>query len=384
MTARIDALNKNIMIRKIILAILGLALVFGAVMVAKKMIADKQAPKPREKKISTTVFTETVSNGSTPISIKTSGNLMAKNRIELYAEVQGVFENTGRSFLPGEQYKSGATLIKINNEEHLANIRSQKSSLYNQIVSFLPDLRLDYEESFPNWDKFAKAFDVNAPLKDFPEPVDEREKMFIAGKNILTAYYNIKNLEERLTKYTIKAPFYGILTEALVDRGAVVRPGQKLGEFISPAVYELEVGINDTYSDFLQVGKKVSLHNVDHSKSWTGTVSRINAQVNSATQTVQAFIQVSGKGLREGMYLEAKVTAKEEKETYEVNRKLLFDEDKLYVLRDSVLDVVQVDPVYFKENTVVVKGLENGTQLLSKPVPGAYVGMKVSLFEEGK
>ncbi|MFT5168551.1 MAG: membrane fusion protein (multidrug efflux system), partial [Saprospiraceae bacterium] len=343
------------MIRKIILAVLGIALVLGAVQVSKKMIAEKQAPKPREKKVITAVFTETVTNSSTPISIKTSGNLMAKNRIELYAEVQGVFENTGRSFLPGEQYKNGATLIKINSEEHRANIRSQKSSLYNQIVNFLPDLKLDYEGSFASWEAYAKTFDVNASLSDFPEPVNEREKMFIAGKNILTAYYNIKNLEERLTKYTIKAPFYGILTEALVTRGAVVRAGQKLGEFISPAVYELEVGVNDAYTGLLQVGKKVSLHNTDHTKSWTGAVSRINGQVNPASQTIQVFIQVSGKDLREGMYLEAEVTAKEEKDTYEVNRKLLFDEDKLYVLRDSVLDIVQVNPVYFKEKTVVVK-----------------------------
>jgi multidrug efflux pump subunit AcrA (membrane-fusion protein) len=372
------------MIRKIILAILGIALVLGAIQVSKNMIAEKQAPKPREKKVVTSVFTETVLNGSTPISIKTSGNLMAKNRIELYAEVQGVFENTGRSFLPGEQYQSGATLIKINSEEHRANIQSQKSNLYNQIVNFLPDLKLDYESSFTNWEAYAKSFDVNEPIKDFPTPVDEREKMFIAGKNILTAFYNIKNLEERLTKYTIKAPYYGILIEALVDRGAVVRSGQKLGEFISPAVYELEVGINDAYSDFLKVGKKVNLHNIDHTKSWTGTVSRINGQVNPASQTIQVFIQVSAKDLREGMYLEAEVSAKEEENTYEVSRKLLFDEDKLYVLKDSVLDVVQISPVYFKENTVVVKGLQNGTKILSKPVPGAYAGMKVSLFEEGK
>ncbi len=371
------------MIRKIILAILGIALVFGAVQVSKKMIADKQTPKPREKKIITSVFTETVVNSSTPITIKTSGNLMAKFRVELYAEVQGVFENTGRSFLPGEQYSKGATLIKINDEEHRANIRSQKSNLYNQIVNLLPDLKLDYEGSFEHWEAYASAFDMDETLQAFPEPLNEREKMFIAGKNILTSYYNIKNLEERLTKYTIRAPFYGILTEALIDRGAVVRAGQKLGRFISPSVYELEVGVNDAYTDLLQVGKKVKLKNVDHTKTWTGEVTRINGQVNPASQTIQVFIQVSGKDLREGMYLEAEVTAKEEKNTFEVSRKLLFDDDKLYVLRDTVLDVVQIEPVYFKESTVVVKGLPDGTKILSKPVPGAYAGMKVTLLEEG-
>ncbi len=372
------------MLRKIILALLGVALIVGSVMISRKLSAARKAPKPREQKQITSIFTEKVKNTTLPITVKASGNLMAKNRLELFAEVQGVFENTGRSFLPGEQYKKGATLIKINSEEHQANIRSQKSSLYNQIVNFLPDLRLDYPESFAQWETYVQGFDVNAPLPAFPEPTDDREKLFIAGRNIQTAYYNIKNLEERLTKYRIIAPYYGILTEALVDKGAVVRAGQKLGEFISPSVYELEVAVNEGYADLLAVGKKVQLNNIDKTSSWNGTVSRINAKVDPASQTVQVYIQVSGKGLREGMYLEADVKAREEADTYEVNRKLLFDENKLYVYKDSVLVVANVEPVFFKEKTVVVRGLADGIELLSRPVPGAYAGMKVSVFEAAK
>ena len=66
---------------------------------------------------------------------------------------------------------------------------------------------------------------------------------------------------------------------------------------------------------------------------------------------------------------------------HELDRKLIFDENKLYVVRDSVLDVVQVSPVYFKESTVVVKGLTDGTQIMAKPVPGAHKGMRVSLLK---
>ncbi len=368
------------MIRKIILAILGILMVAGALMVSKNMAAEKRKPKPKEQKVITAVFTEVVANSDIPINVKTSGNLRAKNRLELFAEVQGVFENTNRSFLPGEQYKKGAVLIKINSEEHQANIRSQKSNLYNQLINFLPDLKLDYAESFPQWEAYVQAFDVNSPIKDFPEAISEREKLFIGGKNIQSAYFNIKNLEKRLSKYTIHAPYYGILTEALVDRGAVVRAGQKLGSFISPSVFELEVAVNEGYIDLLEGGKKVTLYNIDRTKNWKGTVSRINATVNPSSQTVQVFIQVSGKGLKEGMYLEAEVKAKEEKGTYEVDRKLIFDNDKLYLVQDSLLKTITIEPVFFREKTVIVKGLEDGVKLLSKPVSGAYSGMKVGEY----
>lgn len=369
------------MLRKIILSVIGILLVVGATLWSNKLADSKKKPRPKPSKRITAVFTETVKNGTTPISITTSGNLMAKRRIELFSEVQGIFESTGRDFLPGEHYKSGSVLIKINSDEHRSNIRSQKSNLYNQIVNFIPDLRLDYPEAYPKWETFVHDFDVNKPLPKLPEATTEKEKLFIAGRNISTTYFNIQNLEERLVKYSIHAPFYGILTEANVRHGALIRAGQKLGEFISPAVYELEVAVNESYSDLLKNGKLVTLRNSEKTKSWQGKVSRVNGTVNPNSQTIQVFIQVIGNDLKEGMYLEAEVNAKEEENTFEIDRKLLVEDSKMFVVRDSLLEILEVNPVYFKENSVVIKGLLDGTEILAKAVPGAYPGMKVKVFK---
>ncbi len=368
-------------IRKIIISLLGILMVVGAYFMKEHMAASKETPVTEEKKSITNVFVQTVKNGSTPVSISTSGNLMAKHRVELFSEVQGIFENTGRNFLPGEQYKKGATLIRINSDEHVANIRSLKSSLNNQLVQFLPDLRLDYPEAFPKWQSYINNFDVQKTLAPFPESESEQEKLFIAGKNIHTSYYNIKNLEERLSKYTIYAPYYGILTESLVRKGALIRPGQKLGEFIAPGVFELEVTVSPAYADLLSLGKTVNLHNIERTKSWTGKVSRVNGIVDPSSQTFKVFIEVRSKDLKEGMYLKAEVPARAEENTIEIDRKLLVANEKVYSVQSDELKLVQVDPVHFKQNTVIVRGLDDGTQILSRPVPGAYSGMKVAIFE---
>jgi len=148
-------------------------------------------------------------------------------------------------------------------------------------------------------------------------------------------------------------------------------------------VYELEVALNTAYDDLLKVGKTVTVQNVARTKSWSGRVIRVNSLVDPASQTIPTFIQVSGKGLKEGMYLEADIKAKEEERTYEVSRKLLMENNKLFVVKqDTILDLVQIEPVFFKENTAVVKGLADGTKLVSKVIPGAYVGMKVKIFTD--
>lgn len=367
--------------RKIITSIIGLLFIGAAFLLARQLAIGKSQPKPIERKVKLPVSVETVQNSSTPITLKTSGNLVAKNKVDIYSEVSGIFKSSAREFKPGSQYGKGQTLLLINSDEFRANIKAQKSNLYNQMVLFMPDLRLDYPDAFPNWEKYITNFDVQKPLSAFPEPQSEKEKLFLSGKGIYTSFFNITNLEERLDKYVIRTPFTGVLTEALVNPGALVRNGQKLGEFISIGVYEMEVDINVAYQDLLAVGKSVELYNLQRTNKWPGKVVRVNGKVNQASQTIKVFIQVADPKLKEGMYLEADLVAKEENDTYEVDRKLLFDENKLFVVKDSTLDVVEVQPIFFKESTVVVKGLQNGEQLMSRPVPGAYKGMRIILLD---
>ena len=69
---------------------------------------------------------------------------------------------------------------------------------------------------------------------------------------------------------------------------------------------------------------------------------------------------------------------------YEVSRKLLIDAHKLYVVNNNKLEFATVTPVFENKNTVIVKGLLNGVQLVSKPIPGAYVGMQVKIYTANK
>ena len=368
--------------RKYISIALGILLVIASVFVVKTMIANNKKPERKAKKIVKTVFIDLVENKDIPITIKANGNLVAKNKIVIFSEVQGVLHTTAKEFKPGNTYKKGEVILKINNEEHYANLQAQKSELYNTITSIMPDIRLDYPDEYEKWQAYLISFDFDKTTPTLPEVNSEKEKFFISGRKIYTTYYNVKNMEVRLSKYIIRAPYNGILTEALVNPGSLVRQGQRLGEFINPSIYEMEVAINANYIDLLQKGNSVKLHNLNSSKTWIGKIIRVNGKIDQASQTVKAFIQVAGKELREGMYLEANLVAKKEKDAYEMPRKLLVNNESVYVLKDSVLDLVKIEPVYFKENSVVIKGLENGTKILAKNVPGAYAGMIVKVADE--
>ncbi len=365
--------------RKIILSIVGVALVLGAIALGNMFAKNKKKPKPTFNKIVKTVFVDTVENRDIPIIISASGNLTAKNKIELFSEVQGVLKITSKDFKSGTRYRRGETLLSINSDEFYASLKSQKSNLYNLITSIMPDIRLDYPNEFVKWQKYLQDFDLNKPTPKLPEFTSDKEQYFVSGRGITSSYYGVKNLEVKLGKYRIRAPYSGILTEALVTPGTLVRVGQKLGEFINPSVYEMEVAISAAYSDLLKIGNTVSLSNLERTSTYKGTVVRINGKIDQTSQTIKAYIQVRDKSLREGSYLEANLTAKSEKDAYEISRKLLVDNKNVFVVKDSILNLLEVNPVYFNSETVVLKGIPNNTIVLSKVVPGAYDGMIVKI-----
>lgn len=344
------------------------------------IVKNSNPPKPEVQRVIKTVFTQTAENSSIPIIIPANGNLMAKNRMELFAEVQGVFQSSAHDFKAGQAYRQGETLIRMDASEYYASVQAAKSEFYNLITSLMPDLRLDYPEAFPVWENYLRTIHVDKGIPPLPSVTNEKVNYFITGRGVTSSYYNIKNMEQRLGKYSIQAPFNGVLTEALVTKGTLVRQGQQLGEFIDTSVYELELSIGKSYSDLLSLGEKVILNALDSQRSYEGIVSRINSKIDQATQTIKVYVEVKGDELKEGMYLEAQLEAKEEPNAMKLSRKLLVNDSEIFIVRDSILDVIEIDPIFFSAKDMVVKGIPNGTQIVSRAVPGAYPGMMVKVL----
>ena len=360
------------------LVILAIALAIGYSIANR----DKDIPVKIDKVVKT-VFVEEVKNDTVSIVIPANGNLVAKNRLELYAEVQGIFRSSAHDFKVGQSYNRGETLLNLDSSEYYASVQAAKSELYNLATSIMPDLRLDYPEIFQKWQTYLDGFDINKSTPQLPETSSQKERYFITGRGLYSAYYNVKNLEQRLGKYRITAPFSGILTEALVNKGTLVRSGQKLGEFIDTSVYELEVSIGKKFSDLLSIGENVNLTTVDGTKEYTGKVVRVNGRVDQTTQTIKVFIELEGSdSLKEGMFLQANLDARDELEAISVPRQLLVDNSQIYIVKDGLLDLIEVNPVYFSDKEVVIKGIPDGTKYLAKSVPGAYAGMRVKVYDE--
>ena len=366
--------------KKTIISLVGgaLVLVIGFAL-SGKLSKSGKAPKKKNTTIVKTVVVETVVNKTLPVQIKATGAILAKDRAVLFSEVQGVFTSSSRSFKPGTSFRKGESLIRINQAEYAATVASQRSSFKSLVTSTLVDIQFDYPEELEKWKNYANGIAVNSTLPALPKAGSDKMNYFLTNKNIYSTYYNIKNLETRLRKYTLSAPFSGVLVSASVTPGTLVSPGQKLGEFIKPGVFELDLNVNAGLKEFLKIGKEVTLSKIDQSATFTGKVTRINPKVNQATQTIQLFVQINSKDLTEGEYLEANINAKEVKDVCEIDRSLIVEENKVFIVVDGVLKKQTIQVLHTTQSKLIVRGLMNESKLVSMPVPGAYEGLKVSV-----
>ncbi|NJB87786.1 multidrug efflux pump subunit AcrA (membrane-fusion protein) [Lewinella marina] len=343
----------------------------------------EEAPRrPVEKRVRT-VETRTINNADLATTLDVQGRLQAYNKIELYSEVGGAVEETGRPLKEGTYFPKGAVILRIDDDEARLNLQAQKATLLNSIAQIMPDLKIDYPASFPAWEAYLNGFNVDEPLPPLPTAADQREKLFVAGRNLYTQYYNIKSQEERLSKYLIRAPFAGVLTAVNIDRGAVVRAGQALGELMATGYYEMVATVPLSDLGYLSTGGKVRLYSEDIDGEWTGTINRISDQIDEGSQTVEVYIGVNGRELREGMYMRGEAAARTLEDVVEIDRTLLIDEREVYVVRDDTLLILQ--PVTVRKTnrrTAIVSGLPDGTQLLTSTVPGAFDGMRVRIKEQ--
>jgi membrane fusion protein (multidrug efflux system) len=355
-----------------ILIIVASAAVFGVFSNSKK------APKNNNTTSLKTVITETVVNKSLPIKIKSTGSILAKDRTILYSEVTGIFEQTSKAYKPGVNYNRGQALIHINNTEYAASVKSQRINFQSIIIGTLADIQFDYPLELTIWKNYANSISSDNILPTLPTTTNENFKNYLSVKSIFGTYYTIKNLETRLAKYTITAPFTGVLVSANITPGTLVSPGQKLGEFIKPGVYELELNVNASMTGYLKIGKTVTLFNTSHTKTYEGVVSRINSLIDRASQTVQLFVEIHSNELTEGEYLEADIEAQNVSNVFEIQRSLIVEQTNVFILKDSLLVKQPISIVHANENTVIIRGIEDASQLISTPIPGGYEGMKVA------
>ncbi len=344
------------------------------------VVLSKMKKNPKEDIKKTSVITPyiVVENTTVPLVLEGTGQVKAKDRIEIYSEVNGVLQKTDKDFRTGVHYRKGELMIKIDDSEFRASLYSKRSDFENLITAMLPDIKLEFPDEFDKWYSYLTSLDIDKPLKPLPEVKSQKEKFFITGRKVYSTYFSIRNLETRLDKYNIRAPFNGVVTESHVNPGTLIRVGQKIGALSNNDVFEVEISLKAIDANLIHPGDKAKIISTEGGKVMNGKVARINSAIDLSTQTVSVFIESSDKNLREGMFVKARINSGKMDDVFEIPRDILIENRWVYTINeDSTLSKKEVHAVRFLNKSVIVDGFPDGTRIVSRNIPGIFPGLKV-------
>ena len=367
--------------RKTVSIVSGLIILLITYLASTFLISSNKETYNNNTNITHSVRTIVVKNSTNQISVKVNGNLKSKYQIELISEVQGKLQSPNKDFKTGQNYRKGEVILKLDSKEFLANVKQSRSQLQNLIASILPDIKLDYPESYKQWKDYFKNFNIDNRVKELPKHNSEKEKFYVIGKGLLAQFYKVKSLEERLSKYTIISPFQGTLIDAYASEGSLVLTGQKLGTYINTNIFDLEVAVPAKYGDKLEVGKKVDLESTYKTKH-TGKIVRINNSIDNNSQSIRLFIEFNSKELKDGMYSSVNIPLGNIDDSFSLSRSLLINDSFVYYIKnDMTVGLMNVEAAFYDDETVIIKGLEDGIKILKNYIPGVYDGMKVKIVD---
>ncbi len=342
---------------------------------------EKQMKKPPVAKKYVTTVPVKYENVKTHVTAY--GRVQTAQSLDLLSEVAGRMYEGSVRLKEGQAFKKGTLLFKIDDQEASLNLKASKSNFLRDLAAILPDVKIDYSESYKKWEAYFNIIDIDTQLPDLPEITADKEKTFFATKGIFSTYYSIKSAEERLRKYRYYAPFNGSITEVNQESGAFINPGTKIGTIIRTGLHELKVSVETKDIPWVQLGSDVEIYSEETQQSWTGEVARISDFVNPNTQSVDVFISIKPgeQKIYDGQFIQAAIPARTVQDGLIMPRNALYNTNEVYVVEDTLLKVKQVFVHRTMNEKVVVSGLKSGENLVIEPLINAHNNMVVEMSE---
>ena len=355
-------------LKKGLFGLLSIAIIVVALFISGFIINNKPAPRKDNKKHNVMyVKAEKVSYNQMEQSMTYRGRVTTFDNVSLSSEVAGKILPGDVRFKTGESFREGDVLLRIYNEDVLANLKSGKSSYLQILANILPDLKVDYPEAYDKWYNFFKSIDVEGALPVLPVISSDKEKIFLTSNNVLSQYYALQQQEINLKKYTILAPFDGTFKMVNREIGSIASMGVELASIFRNNQLEITVPVFPEDLKYIKKGDKVSLFD-RNGKEYVANVSRIANYIDESVQRVNVFLSYRPGRNAEillGEYVDISLNGVSVS-GFEIPREALMNGNMVYELVDKKLRKVEVEVLHQLDDTYIIAGIDTGKTVVTE------------------
>ena len=372
-------IDRRIVIIAALIFIVGLSFGLMKFLIAQREDpAMKKAPDVRRFVRVDTVRYETIIS-----PVEAPGRLASLAQTEIIAEATGKISTAKIPLKKGSSFKKGDLLFSIYPDEVKLALYSRKSLFKSSLANLLPDLVFDYPEYENTLRQYFNKLDIKKDFPEFPEIKDEKLKIFLASRNLISEYYTIKKDELQLKRHKIYAPYNGTYREVYLEESAFTAPGGRVATAIRTDILEVEVPLDRLDANWVEIGDKVKVISNRLDKEYIGKVIRKAAFIDENTQSQAIFINVSNKGdqkLFTGEYVHVVFPGQAIEVAMEIPRNATFNTNEVFVIVNGRLEKRNIQIIKINEKTLIFNGLKKGEILVTQAMINVLEGTKVEIL----
>jgi len=122
------------------------------------------------------------------------------------------------------------------------------------------------------------------------------EIQYLQAKTNYEAQTNaVNNLKKTIGKYTIRAPFSGVIDDVIIEQGTVVGPGAGIFRIVNLGDMYIETDVPETYISSIKKGKSVEVDFPILGKKVASKVRQAGNFINPANRTFKVEVGVPNK-----------------------------------------------------------------------------------------
>lgn len=373
--------------RKLTFIVVALIILLGGAAALSMLFVSMKPEPPRmpDNTLKRFVKTETVLYSDIVSPLAREGRMVSSNEVMLVAEASGKIQSGQAPLRKGTSFRKGQLMASIYSDEVELAIKARKSHYLTTLSMLLPDIKMDFPDKYDTYLQFFNSIEMDKTLPELPEIKDEKLKIFLASRSVISEYYGIQQDEKRLERHKLYAPFNGTIAQVNFEVGAYVNAGSQIAKMIRTDELEVEVPVENGQSHWIKIGDKVEVFSRNKEIVKPGVVVRKSDFVDPSSQARSVFVKVNnstGEELYTGEYKLVVFPGQVIQKSMEIPRNAVFNSNEVFTVVEGKLKKRVINVVKWNETTLIFNGLEEGEKVVAEPLINVKENSAVGILGE--
>lgn len=320
------------------------------------MISCKQPSMDVNTTIEVPVGVFEITTSSIEEFVSTTGTVYPLKEFTLISEITGdytLMQNpaTGKPYALGDHVKAGATIIKLEDEEYVNDLRVKSKEVDLEIS------KLEYEKQ-------------QALFKKGGVTLRDLKNSEIA---LINTEYDMESSRLNLAKMSLEAPFDGVIAELpYFTKGTRVAANTEMLRIIDYGKLYMEANLPEKYFKNINKGFKVYISSYTSvADTLLGTITQISPSIDPEARTFKCFVEVENDQeiLLPGMFVKADMVVNSAEEVIVIPKDIIMSRNRnqiVYVVEQGVASERIITTGLQNANAVEVKmGLLKGESIVN-------------------